>query len=616
MKTTKLSFACAAAVAILSLQSCLDFDVTGDEFNSTTENMDKVTTRGAADSIPYLTEANADTVKAIRKNYRLMLTNLKGGVYAMRGGKDGAMPGPHAYQYQFCLGADIYAQYGVIPHSFFDYSKINVSSAYSIDEKAYGGAKGSFGKVMSVFVPFLNHDASNKIPEIKAISLLLYDYSSVELADIYGPFAYQDLKTNKQAFPYHYDGLETIYRSVVENIDTIANCFAYFPQKPEAYRKEVLAILSSSFQVTNDVLSFSTKDLEIWRRFANSLKLRMAMHIVKVNPSLAQEWAEEAVNSGVIETEDQEVAMRLSMSSNVKHPLLDVYTWNDIVMTASMESLLNSLNHPYVRKDAEHGLDGTYLYEKNRTPFTNTKTHEVIPEGSIVVGMRTGAHPGEAKNAVSNQYLGFSMLNQETFSSAPLYLMKLSEVCFLRAEGAVRGWNMKGSAKEFYEQGIRSAGFEDRAKKTRTYNGLNLYDALVDDYMQLETALPYTYNDPTGDTDPIASVTKIGVKWNEGDTQELKLEKIITQKYIAGYPYSFEAWVDLRRTGYPKLFEVLNADESDGSLRQGDIIRRLYFPDRQDASVMQDITTSGLPALGGPDVVATRLWWDVDAPNF
>jgi hypothetical protein len=95
----------------------------------------------------------------------------------------------------------------------------------------------------------------------------------------------------------------------------------------------------------------------------------------------------------------------------------------------------------------------------------------------------------------------------------------------------------------------------------------------------------------------------------------LKLEKIITQKYIANFPYSFEAWTDLRRTGYPKLFPVLNADEGDGTLKYGDIIRRAPFPDTDDASVV-DIINSGLDALGGEDYQATRLWWDVDKPNF
>ena len=100
------------------------------------------------------------------------------------------------------------------------------------------------------------------------------------------------------------------------------------------------------------------------------------------------------------------------------------------------------------------------------------------------------------------------------------------------------------------------------------------------------------------------------MKWNEGDDREIKLEKIITQKYIAGYPYSFEAWTDLRRTGYPKIFPVLNASDGDGSLQQGDLIRRMPFPGDTDSAI-EDINTTGLDALGGSDKQGTRLWWDV-----
>ena len=188
--------------------------------------------------------------------------------------------------------------------------------------------------------------------------------------------------------------------------------------------------------------------------------------------------------------------------------------------------------------------------------------------------------------------------------------MKLSEVCFLRAEGAVRGWNMGGSAEDFYNKGILAANCLDREDNSVNYAGM------MASYMAQTNATPVTYVDPTGDTENIESPTKIGVKWNDADSEETKLEKIITQKYIAAYPMSFEAWVDLRRTGYPKLFEVLNADESDGSLNQGDIIRRLPFPGRTDPATQADIQATGLKALNGADVVGTRLWWDVNAPNF
>ena len=66
----------------------------------------------------------------------------------------------------------------------------------------------------------------------------------------------------------------------------------------------------------------------------------------------------------------------------------------------------------------------------------------------------------------------------------------------------------------------------------------------------------------------------------------------------------------MRRTGYPKMFYVLNADDGDGSLSEGDLIRRIPFPETDDQSLI-DIANSGLKALGGPDQQATRIWWDV-----
>ena len=49
----------------------------------------------------------------------------------------------------------------------------------------------------------------------------------------------------------------------------------------------------------------------------------------------------------------------------------------------------------------------------------------------------------------------------------------------------------------------------------------------------------------------------LGVKWDEGASKEEKLQRIITQKWIANFPLSCEAWAEYRRTGYPKLFRIV-----------------------------------------------------------
>lgn len=167
---------------------------------------------------------------------------------------------------------------------------------------------------------------------------------------------------------------------------------------------------------------------------------------------------------------------------------------------------------------------------------------------------------------------------------------------------------MGGTPEFFYNRGIENAYLEDPMLGSPYTNYLN-------EYMQLEEAIDYVSIDPMGDGEPWPSVTKIGVKWNEADDNETKLEKIITQKYIALFPLSTEAWAELRRTGYPKLFPVLNTDDGDGSIKQGDMIRRIpWVPTDPVAADM--VETTGILRLGGPDEQATRLWWDVDAPNF
>ena len=235
--------------------------------------------------------------------------------------------------------------------------------------------------------------------------------------------------------------------------------------------------------------------------------------------------------------------------------------------------------------------------------------------------MRNGVAPGEGQAAANNPYAGYSMLNKTYLAQAmpPLYFMKCSEVFFLMAEGALRGWNMNGTPQQFYEQGIRYAALEART----TMN--NEYSKLVDDYLNVEAPKNIPYVDPQGLTPDMPSVTKIGVKWNESDSKEIKLEKIITQKYIASFPYSYESWVDLRRVGYPKLFPILGVADSDGTIGAGNskvqtkenIMRRIPWAS-DDPQTKADIEETGLPALGegASDTQGQHLWWDNGASNF
>jgi len=113
--------------------------------------------------------------------------------------------------------------------------------------------------------------------------------------------------------------------------------------------------------------------------------------------------------------------------------------------------------------------------------------------------------------------------------------MNAAEVTFLRAEGALRGWAMGGDAKSLYEEAI-ALSFEQY--------GLPATDALS--YATNASNTPQAYTDPVNGTYSAGAVSSITVAWQEGDEYtEKNLERIITQKWIAMFPSTVEAWSDI-----------------------------------------------------------------------
>ncbi len=592
----------------LSLNSCLDYDMPGDELSASEKAETGEVHVGNIDKIDYkrdITQEQLESAIAKLKSEGLLGRSVSA-QFALRGGKENGAPGAHAYQYQYNLGPDNYAGYFVVSHRDFPYSSTTLTSTYNITNQFNGGPRGFYTTVKNTIMDLLHHPSVNDAPEIKAVNLLYYCIAAQELADISGPFTYEEDK-QKSENPSIYNDMRTIYYGIKANLDTIVNCLKYFDaHRSEEYKKQINFVFkdyqTSRCTFTGDFGIFAES---CWR-LANSLKLRMAMHIVKVEPETARTWAEEAVASGVIESLEMTHALYPSVSG-FTNPLVELFgSWNDTRMSASLECLLMSLDHPYTKM----------LWNKNSNVITNRNTKVDTPANDRIVGIRAGTFVGEGQSYANNHYIAYSIPKSSMMSNAPLYLVKWSEVDFLRAEGALRGWKMGGDAKFFYERGIRNASLDEpRDRQWYPEDGIKGYDDFLEDYINRENPVDYVQVDPIGDGEPWPTLTKIGVKWNDGDSQEIKLEKIITQKYIALFPLSTEAWTELRRTGYPKIFPVLNPDEGDGTIEEGDIIRRVPWVSL-DPQTQADIMATGLQALGGDDFQATRLWWDVDAPNF
>jgi hypothetical protein len=194
-------------------------------------------------------------------------------------------------------------------------------------------------------------------------------------------------------------------------------------------------------------------------------------------------------------------------------------------------------------------------------------------------------------------YLNYSLLN--VTAATPMQIISSSESYFLRAEGALRGWNMGGTAQSFYTAGVQ-ASFQEK--------GVTMPSGYLSD--ATSTAAPYV--DPMNASYDVNAgspyLNDVTIAWNSGDTFEKQLQRIITQKWIAIYPDGQEAWTDFRRTGYPKQFPIVQND-SGGLIPTSEFARRLPYTSNENKVNPKGVAT-GVTALGGPDNGGTKLWWD------
>ena len=323
-------------------------------------------------------------------------------------------------------------------------------------------------------------------------------------------------------------------------------------------------------------------DVNKWIKFTNSLRLRLAIRISKVDPALAKLQGEKAINEpgGLITANADNFNVSLS---GAKLTLAVIcFEWGDTRMSASMESFLVGLKDKRITKYFQ--------------PATDLKLYPDHPDYPYK-GIRNGAKLG-AKDA----RLPFSMINESFKSVTSRRVLTAQEVHLCLAEASLRGWAGAGDAKTDYENGVK-ASFSDWGASG------------VTEYLADGTSKPIDYTDPiSSPVNDFKTRSTITVKWDESDSKELKLEKIITQKWIANFTTSLEAWCDHRRTGYPKLpYNYQNDSNSDwGVIAADDFIKRMtfYLPEK---TTNPEGYTDAIKKLGGPDLISTRLWWDTGA---
>ena len=370
-------------------------------------------------------------------------------------------------------------------------------------------------------------------------------FGSIRVSDCYGPIPFSKIGTGSD-FAVAYDDMPTLYAALISELD------------------KAIAGLKESAGSTTTASLFGNVDyiyhgnIAKWVKLANTVKLRIAMRLVNVEPAQARQIAEEAVNDpgGLISDPSDAAWSNFLPGGNAFHKVNIL--WNEGRVSADLTSYMNGYSDPRLPFYAEEAPGGGY------------------------VGMRSGIF--HADPAPYSAPLVTAATNLLSISA--------SESWFCRAEGALRGWNMGGTAQELYETGV-TVSMQERG-------------ATIGNYLE-STATPANYVAPGNTTYSISAVSTVCPKWDNSASMETNLERVLVQKWIGNYPNGWETWADFRRTGYPKFFPVVNNLSTDGvTSAQG--MRRLPYP-LSEFNTNEANVRAAQAMLGGPDNGATNLWW-------
>ncbi len=426
----------------------------------------------------------------------------------------------------------------------------------------YGMFDVGYNSIMSPVNEIKRRGTETLAPDYWAIALILKVAGMQRVTDIYGPVPYSKFGQGGTSVPY--DSQEAIYDAFFSELDIAVDALkGYIVKYPGARPFR---------QFDNTYSGNYTK----WLKYANSVRLRLAMQIVKINPGKAKLQAVKAVdvaNGGVLSSNADNAFV--SEVGNALHVAANI--WGDVRTNAAIISYMVGYNDPRIGKYFEPSsvLPGQY------------------------VGLRVGSNIVTRANSI--KYSNVSAINFT--QTTPVQLMNASEVFFLRAEGALRGWDMGGSSvQKFYEDGI-----------TNSFTQWGVAGA-ASAYINDATSKPADYADPLNAVNSSAALSAITIKWDEAATKEQKLERIITQKWISNFPDGTTAWSTFRRTGYPKLFPVV-LNNSGGTIDTKIQIRRMNYPGSEYVTNAAEVA-KGVTLLGGLDNGGTRLWWDVNKDNF
>jgi hypothetical protein len=323
-----------------------------------------------------------------------------------------------------------------------------------------------------------------------------------------------------------------------------------------------------------------------WKKLGNSVLLRLGLRYTRLNPTKAASIALEAFNGGV-------------MTSNSDNTLV-VYDGTLFTNGANANLINNNPRYYYAAEPFVNYLKATndprskYMVTafadpsaplNDPNPNTSVAAQFGVPIGYTELNVPRGTRGGG---------LNYSQMNVNVAASvmAPTFWMTYAQTSLLLADAAKRGWIPGGdaTAQTYYEAGIRANMDAFALIITRTNKPTN-------------PAVPILAPVSTTDKDTYIAQTEVLY------TPARALEQINTQYWIASYLNSYEAWANIRRSGFPVLAK--NTFNNNLTQNGGDgYVHRFSFPDAELPRNKTNYQAAVALLVGGKDDLVNRVFWD------
>ncbi|RIJ37317.1 SusD/RagB family nutrient-binding outer membrane lipoprotein [Pontibacter oryzae] len=435
------------------------------------------------------------------------------------------------------------------------------SSTYYTDESRYLIREGTnnamwnqfYQDVLRELVEAQKIDADKKLPGYEnriaiaeIFKVLTYHY----LSDIYGgSIPYAEALNNDIASPVYNSGPE-IYAGLLSTLE-----------------EQIAALDESKPSFTSGDIIYGG-DVSKWKKFANSLRLRIALRMIDANESAAVTAISKSLNpanGGIIMSNSESAEFRWIDGAPNNNPLNQAFkTRIDFSVSAPFVDYLKKYNDPRLAVYAD--------------PLNNNGTPILDANGKLqYVGETYGLDAGEG-NSNGNTKVVSLPSDYLIGATSPTVILNYAEVEFMLAEIAARnlGVSVSGTAQEHYAKGIK-ASFDNAGLSN-------------DAYVQYLANVPYV-----------------------ATNLETALDAIGSQKWIAMYGQGIQGWLERLRLDFedPYTGEEIFALPAEGSLdpEVDTVPFRMTYP-LVEASLNGENYKKAVQAIGG-NSKGVKAWWDV-----